>query len=43
VVFTKNGEANIRPWLLMDLEDLLAIYATTVKPRVVLYRRKDFN
>jgi len=41
IVFTKNGAAPTRPWLLMPISDLLAIYTDAAPPRVVYYRLKD--
>ena len=42
IVFTKNGGGSNRPWVYMEMEDLLALY---LKPReamsTVVYRRKD--
>jgi hypothetical protein len=41
VVFTKNGETALEPWVLMRMPDLLACYAPDKPPRVLHLRRKD--
>jgi hypothetical protein len=38
-LFTKNGADYSKPWLLMDLKDLLAFYSTEEQPKIVIYRR----
>ncbi len=41
IVFTKNGGAPNRPWIYMELEDLMAAYAKPMEPlRTVILRRK---
>ena len=41
IVFTKNGENYLQPWVLMRMDDLLAFYGTEVPVRMIIYRRKD--
>jgi hypothetical protein len=38
VVFTKNGESNQKPWLLMKWEDVMASYATDHPVQVLMFR-----
>lgn len=40
VVFTKNGESNAKPWLLMKWEDVLASYSTDHPLQVLMFRAK---
>jgi hypothetical protein len=39
-LFTKNGANANEPWILMDLDDLLAVYAVNAPLRMVAYRLK---
>ena len=41
VLFTKNGPAIVRPWILMRESDLLGFYPQLTAVNVVFYRRKD--
>lgn len=41
ILFTKNGNDCVRPWLLMESADLLALYTFTGPPRAIIYRLKD--
>lgn len=42
IVFTKNGGAHNRPWIYMEMEDLLSCYAKPDEPvRTIIYRRKE--
>jgi len=40
LVFTKNGQNNMQPWMIMHLPDLLATYAATPPLHVVYVRNK---
>ena len=40
VVFTKNGETALEPWVLMRMPDLLACYSPDKPPRILHLRRK---
>lgn len=42
IVFTKNGNNFLQPWMLMHLKDLLATYGETDPPRVAVYRNRDW-
>lgn len=41
IVFTKNGSSFIRPWLLMDMREVIAIYTGQTRGHVIIYRLKD--
>lgn len=41
VVFTKNGESNTKPWLLMKWEDVVASYSTDHPMQVFMFRAKE--
>jgi hypothetical protein len=41
IVFTKNGNNYMEPWMLMRMKKLLATYSANHSPRVVVYRSKD--
>lgn len=41
VVFTKNGESNTKPWLLMKWDDVVASYSTDHPMQVFMFRAKD--
>jgi hypothetical protein len=43
VGFTKNGSAFTRPSLLMDVQDVVAIYTGVKEGRVAVYRLKDID
>ena len=40
IVFTKNGSASSSPWILMDLEDVIAFYSSEKPLDIQRYRRK---
>jgi len=40
VVFTKNGESNAKPWLLMKWEDVMASYSTDHPLQLLMLRSK---
>jgi hypothetical protein len=40
LVFTKNGDNYMQPWMLMHLKDMLATYSSVPPPRMVVYRNK---
>lgn len=40
IVFTKNGANHYQPWILMEFEDMLALYQSDKPVRTVAYRRK---
>lgn len=42
IVFTKNGNNYVQPWMLMHLKDLLAEYTVDGPPEVVVYRNKNW-
>jgi hypothetical protein len=41
IVFTKNGENYLQPWVLMRMEDLMAFYGEEPSIRMLIFRRKD--
>jgi len=41
VLFTKNGPAIVRPWILMRERDLFGFYPQQTKVEVIYYRRRD--
>ena len=41
IVFTKNGENYLQPWVLMRMDDLMAFYGSEAPLRMFIYRRKD--
>ncbi len=41
IVFTKNGENYLQPWVLMRMDDLVAFYGSEAPLRMFIYRRKD--
>jgi hypothetical protein len=41
IVFTKNGDNYMQPWMLMRLKDLLGLYATDPAPRMLIYRNRS--
>ncbi len=41
IVFTKNGNDFVHPWILMESADLMAVYTIKEPPRVIVYRLKD--
>jgi hypothetical protein len=41
VVFTKNGESDAKPWLLMKWEDVMASYSTDHPMRLLMFRSKE--
>ena len=41
IVFTKNGNNYAQPWVLMRMDDLVALYAVTDTPKVACYRHKS--
>ena len=43
VVFTKNGESNQKPWLLMKWEDVMASYSTDQTVQVLIFRSKKLS
>lgn len=42
IVFTKNGNNYMTPWMLMRLNKLLATYSVAGTPRVQVYRARNF-
>jgi hypothetical protein len=40
LVFTKNGDNYMQPWMLMHLKDMLATYSSVPPPRMVVYRNR---
>jgi hypothetical protein len=40
LVFTKNGDNYMQPWMLMHLKDMLATYSSEPPPRMVVYRNR---
>lgn len=43
IVFTKNGPSHLTPWVLMELDDLLAYYEMPDRSAVRAYRPKDVS
>lgn len=43
VVFTKNGSAQVMPWMLMDLPDVIAFYPSDPPLRVRAFRHRGFR
>jgi hypothetical protein len=41
IIFTKNGNNYMEPWMLMRIKNLLAMYSVSGAPRVVVYRDKS--
>lgn len=41
IVFTKNGTAEVMPWILMNLSDVIAFYPADPPLTIRAYRRKD--
>lgn len=41
IVFTKNGENYLQPWVLMKMDDMLAYYGAEEPIRIVIFRRKN--
>jgi hypothetical protein len=41
IVFTKNGENYLQPWVLMRMDDLMAFYGAEDPIRMVIFRRKN--
>jgi hypothetical protein len=41
IVFTKNGNNYMEPWMLMRMKNLISMYSAGYEPRVVVYRNKD--
>ena len=40
LVFTKNGDNYMQPWMLMHLKDMLATYSSVPPPRMIVYRNR---
>jgi hypothetical protein len=40
LVFTKNGQSGLQPWVFMKFSDLLAVYSTDPPLRMAKFRRK---
>lgn len=41
IIFTKNGNNYMEPWMLMRLKNLLAMYSVNGLPRMVVYRDRN--
>ena len=41
IVFTKNGNNYMEPWMLMRLKNLVSLYSAVHSPRLAVYRNKD--
>jgi hypothetical protein len=41
ILFTKNGNNYMEPWMLMRLKNLLATYSANGAPHVVVYRDRN--
>jgi len=41
IIFTKNGNNYMEPWMLMRMKNLLSIYSVLGTPRMLVYRSKD--
>jgi hypothetical protein len=41
LIFTKNGDNYLQPWMLMHLKDLLGLYAIDPPPQMRVYRNKN--
>lgn len=41
IVFTKNGDNYVQPWMLMRLDNLVAKYSVRGTPRLLVYRNKN--
>jgi len=41
IVFTKNGENYLQPWVLMKMEDLMAYYGSEEPIRLMIFRRNS--
>lgn len=41
IVFTKNGAAEVMPWILMNLSDVTAFYPSETEFKIRAFRRKD--
>lgn len=40
LVFTKNGQSGLQPWVFMKFADMLAVYSTDPPLRILKFRRK---
>lgn len=40
IVYTKNGENYLQPWVLMRMDDMMAFYGGNEPIRIVIFRRK---
>jgi hypothetical protein len=40
LVFTKNGDNYMQPWMLMHIKDMLATYSSEPPPKMVVYRNR---
>lgn len=41
IIFTKNGNNYMEPWMLMRMKNLMSIYSVLGTPRMLVYRSKD--
>ncbi len=41
IVYTKNGRSPTQPWVLMKLDDVVAIYSMFYQTQIACYRRKN--
>lgn len=40
IVFTKNGDNNLQPWMFMHVKDLTGMYSSAPPLRMLVYRNK---